>query len=117
MELTNALALGYVDPAREGQIITFICPHAQTLNGSNSATCMGNGEWEPDPGEVECIGGMGTTGVITSGKSALSVTIIISVSVLVFHKHVTVCFIPAVIVTIVYVYVVISIHSIYSTYW
>jgi hypothetical protein len=56
MELTNALAVGYVDPALEGQAIMFICPRGQILNGSNSATCMGNGEWEPDPREVECTG-------------------------------------------------------------
>jgi hypothetical protein len=56
MELTNALAVGYEDPALEGQTITFFCPPGQTLNGSNSATCMGNGEWEQDPREVECIG-------------------------------------------------------------
>ena len=78
MELTNALAVGYVDSALEEQIITFSCPPGQTLNGSNSSTRMGNGEWEPDPGEVECISGMGTTGVTTSGMSALSVTIICS---------------------------------------
>ena len=58
MELTNALAVGYVEPALEGHTITFTCPPGQTLNGSNSSTCMGNGKWEPDPGEVECIGGM-----------------------------------------------------------
>ena len=78
MELTNALALDYVDLALEGQNITFACPTGQTLNGSNSSTCMGNGEWAPDPREVECIGGMGTTGVTTSGMSALNVTIICS---------------------------------------
>ena len=54
MELTNAIALGYADPALEGQSIIFACPPGQTLNGSNSSTCMGNGEWEPDPIEVEC---------------------------------------------------------------
>ena len=57
MELTNALAVGYVDPALEGQTITFTCPHRQILNGSNQSTCMGNGIWEPDPGNVECTGG------------------------------------------------------------
>ena len=67
MELTNAIVMGYTDPALEGQSITFACPPYWTLNGSNSSTCMGNGEWEPDPGEVECTGGMGTTGV-TLGK-------------------------------------------------
>jgi hypothetical protein len=62
MELTNALALGYVDPALEGQTIMFVCLPGQTLNGSNSSTCMGNGEWEPDPGEMECTGSIVTTG-------------------------------------------------------
>ena len=71
MELTNALAMGYIDPALEGQIITFTCPLHRTLNGSNSSTCVGNGEWEPDPREVECTGGRGTIGVTTSSMSAL----------------------------------------------
>ena len=56
MEVTNALAAGYVDPAREGQTITFACPPGQILNGSNSSTCMGDGEWEPDPRALECTG-------------------------------------------------------------
>ena len=57
MELTNARAVGYVDPALEGQNITFTCAPGQTLSGSNSSTCMGNGKWEPDPRDVECIPG------------------------------------------------------------
>ena len=75
MELTNAIAVGYADPALEGRTVMFICPRGQILNGSNSSTCMGNGEWEPDPREVECTGGMGTTGITTSGMhmSALNV--------------------------------------------
>ena len=56
MELTNARAVGLTDPALEGQNITFTCAPGQTLNGFNLATCMGNGKWEPDPGEVECTG-------------------------------------------------------------
>ena len=56
MDLTNALTMGYNNPALEGQIITFTCPPGQILNGSNTSTCMGNGEWEPDPREVECTG-------------------------------------------------------------
>ena len=94
MKATNALAVGYIDPALEGQTVLFICPYGQTLNGCNSSTCMGNGEWEPDPGEIECFGGMGTTDVTTSGMSALKICY-----VLVFHKHDTVYFIPAATVT------------------
>ena len=69
LELTNALAVGYVDPALEGQTIIFTCPPGQILNGSNSSSCMGNGKWEPDPGEVECTGGifMAATSATTLG--------------------------------------------------
>ena len=70
--------MGYSDPALEGQSITFACPPHQTLNGSNSSMCMGNGEWEPDPREVECTGGIRTTGATISGTLALDVTIICS---------------------------------------
>ena len=65
MELTNALAVGYEDPALEGQTITFTCPSGQILNESNTSTCMGNGIWEPDPGNVECTGGGFITTVAT----------------------------------------------------
>ena len=56
MELTNAVALGYVDPALEGQIITYACSLGQMLNGSNTSICMENGKWEPDPQGVKCTG-------------------------------------------------------------
>ena len=48
---------GYEDPALEGQNIIFSCPSELVMIGPNSATCMGNGEWEPDPREVACTGG------------------------------------------------------------
>ena len=56
------IAVGYEDPALVGENITFICPIGSTLNGPNSSTCMGNGEWEPDPREVECTGRLVTAG-------------------------------------------------------
>jgi hypothetical protein len=73
MELTNALALDYVDPALEGQIVIFACPPGQILNGSTSSTCIENGEWEPDPREVECTGIPVTTGatLVTTTTGAL----------------------------------------------
>ena len=39
-----------------GAIVTFACPPGQVLIGRNTSTCKGNGEWEPDPREVECKG-------------------------------------------------------------
>ena len=47
---------GYMDPALEGAVLTFVCPLGHTLIGPNSTTCMGNGEWKSDPREVECKG-------------------------------------------------------------
>ena len=67
MELTNALVVGYIDPALEGQNITFTCPPGQMLNGSNASTCMGNGVWEQDPGDVECTGARGFITIVATG--------------------------------------------------
>ena len=46
--------MGYVDPALEGSNITISCSSGNVLNGANTATCMRNGNWKPDPREVEC---------------------------------------------------------------
>ena len=43
-------------PLMEGQFITYTCPPGFVLTGPNASVCTGNGEWEPDPGEVDCIG-------------------------------------------------------------
>ena len=40
----------------EGCTITFSCPPGLGLTGSNSVTCAGNGEWEPDPSGLMCTG-------------------------------------------------------------
>ena len=39
----------------QGATVNFTCRTGLALSGSNTATCMGNGEWEPDPQELECI--------------------------------------------------------------
>ena len=41
--------------AQEGTTITLSCLPGFILTGSNTSTCMDNGEWEPDPRLVECI--------------------------------------------------------------
>ena len=47
---------GSMNPAIEGTNVTFSCPHGLVLNGSNTSTCMRNGEWEPDPQKWRCLG-------------------------------------------------------------
>ena len=51
------LVVGYTNIALEGDSINFSCSSGLELTGPNSSTCMGNGEWEPDPREVACEGG------------------------------------------------------------
>ena len=50
------VAMGPDNPPIEGQFITYTCPPGFMLTGLNVSVCTGNGEWEPDPGEVDCIG-------------------------------------------------------------
>jgi hypothetical protein len=57
VEVRNSvLVMGYGEPALEGMNITFLCPLNYLLVGTNMSTCAGNGEWEPYPKDVECIG-------------------------------------------------------------
>ena len=42
-------------PALEGSSVMFACPPGLVLVGLNTTTCMGNGEWEPDPKGAKCI--------------------------------------------------------------
>ena len=45
-----------MNPAIEGTNVTFICAPGLILNGPNISTCMRNGEWEPDPQKLRCLG-------------------------------------------------------------
>ena len=48
--------MAYQTPEVIGTIITFSCSPGLglVLEGPNISVCMENGEWEPDPMEVEC---------------------------------------------------------------
>ena len=54
------LVSGYRDPALEGTNVTFSCSSGLNdiivLTGPSTSTCMGDGEWEPDPRDAECKG-------------------------------------------------------------
>lgn len=41
-------------PVMEGFNVSFSCHSEFKLSGHISSTCMRNGEWKPDPREVEC---------------------------------------------------------------
>ena len=46
----------HYSPPIEEHFITYTCPPGFVMTGPSTSVCMGNGEWEPDPGKVECIG-------------------------------------------------------------
>lgn len=50
----NVIVTDYVTPAVEGTSVTFECPPRYVLIGPNGTICTTNGEWKPDPREVEC---------------------------------------------------------------
>ena len=53
----NIQVIGYSDPALEGTSITLECSSPSLVHmGPSTTTCTGNGEWEPDPSEVKCVG-------------------------------------------------------------
>ena len=52
----SIMIMGYTEPALEGTVLSFDCPPQYALSGPNTTTCMGNGEWEPDPSKAECKG-------------------------------------------------------------
>ena len=66
--ISNVQAIGNSIPALEGDDVTFSCPFGLQINGSNTSTCMGNGKWEPDPQEVECIGNTNFFGLVDNNS-------------------------------------------------
>jgi hypothetical protein len=53
----NIRVIGYSAPALEGTSVILECISPYLVHrGPNITTCMENGEWEPDPREVNCIG-------------------------------------------------------------
>ena len=55
------VVMGSGSPPIEGQFITYTCPPGFILTGPNVSVCTENREWEPDPGDVECIGDLNST--------------------------------------------------------
>ena len=43
-------------PWLEGNIISYSCPSGLKIAGTNTSTCMDNGQWEPHPSDITCTG-------------------------------------------------------------
>ena len=53
----NSLKIvGYNAPMLEGSNISFSCLSQCAFIDPNASTCMGNGEWKPDPRNLKCAG-------------------------------------------------------------
>ena len=85
----------FKEPGTMGAYVTLVCTSGLTLMGPNTSTCMGNGEWEPDPRDAECINTSTTVHVTTpsvfealglDGKIAVasSVTVFVIASIIFF---------------------------------
>jgi hypothetical protein len=50
----SVMAMGYLNLAVNGTVVTFSCPPGLTLNGPASVMCTDTGQWEPPPSAVNC---------------------------------------------------------------
>ena len=50
----SVIAMGYLNLAVNGTVVTFSCPPGLTLNGPDSVMCTHTGQWEPGLSEVNC---------------------------------------------------------------
>ena len=76
--------IGFREPGTIGANVTLICTSGLTLIGSNASTCMGNGEWEPDPEDVECVATNNITVHMTESALSKEGKIAVASSVTVF---------------------------------
>ena len=59
MDNSSVRVVGSNEPAIEGTIVTFECASFKSslvYFGPNMTVCNSNGEWEPDPSCVKCVG-------------------------------------------------------------
>ena len=48
-------------PWLEGNTISYSCPSGLKIAGTNTSTCMDNGQWEPHPSDITCTGNHNST--------------------------------------------------------
>ena len=65
------------DPPVMDTNATFSCLPGLVLRGPYISACMENGEWEPDPKEVECLGEIYTIHVLSGqGEEGIIINVI-----------------------------------------
>ena len=57
----SVIAMGHINLALTGTVVTFSCPPGLMLNGPDSVMCTHNGQWEPALSEVNCSEGTDTS--------------------------------------------------------
>ena len=62
----SVIAMGHINLAVTGTVVTFSCPPGMMLNGPDSVMCTHTGQWEPTLSEVNC-----SEGTETSSKKEL----------------------------------------------
>ena len=59
---SSALTVGnYKSTALEGHMVNFSCPFGESASSFNTSTCTRDGQWAPDPKEINCDNDMMTT--------------------------------------------------------
>jgi hypothetical protein len=66
----SVVAMGYLNLAVNGTVVSFSCPPGLTLNGPGSVMCTNTGQWEPAPGAVNCSEDTDTYTSSTSKKQS-----------------------------------------------
>ena len=52
---SSLITTGPTNPVLYGSSVNFTCASGYELSGPTTATCMSDGNWEPDIGNVKCI--------------------------------------------------------------
>ena len=92
----SIIITGDTKAATSGRNVTLSCTMGEVLSGPRLSTCMGNGEWEPDPREAFCVHvDANTTQTLDSealspeGKIAVASSVTVLVTLLLF---IIICF-------------------------
>ena len=55
-KINSLIFTKHIGQILEGSNITLACPPGMVLKGPSTSSCLGSGEWEPDPRDSKCTG-------------------------------------------------------------